>query len=258
MVVAIVAIVLAFAGVGWASIPDSGGVIHACYKKEHGQLRVTDADQQQSCRHSEVALSWSQTGPQGPIGPQGPKGDTGPAGPQGSKGDTGATGPQGPAGSQGAKGDTGATGPQGAAGPQGAQGATGPQGPTGPSDGWSLDGYPGGTVIPANGLEARYFNINNVPPGSYMISGIAELSGSNATGHCFAEGNDADNPRVAIYYRLTADSPLVTAVPVQGATTITSSSSNTISISCENDSSSGGTVTFQGGSLNFTKVGALH
>jgi hypothetical protein len=113
-------------------------------------------------------------------------------------------------------------------------------------------------VIPANGQEARYFNINNVPSGSYLISGIAELSGSNGTGHCFAEGNDAANPRVAIYYKLTADSPVATAVPVQGATTITSSSTNTISISCENDTTSGGTVTFQGGSLNITEVGTLH
>ena len=113
-------------------------------------------------------------------------------------------------------------------------------------------------MIPANGQEARYFNINNVAPGSYLISGIAELAGSNATGHCFAEGNDAANPRVGIYFRLTADSPVVTAVPVQGATTITSTSTNTISISCENDTSSPGTVTFEGGSLNLTKVGTLH
>jgi hypothetical protein len=34
-----------------------------------------------------------------------------------------------------------------------------------------LDGYfeNGGTVIPPNGQEARYFNIDNVPPGSYLI-----------------------------------------------------------------------------------------
>jgi hypothetical protein len=230
LAVAVIAMVFALGGVGWAAIPDSSGVIQGCYQKDHGQLRVIDTQEHQSCKHSEVPLSWSQTGPQGATGPQGPKGDTG------------ATGPQGP------KGDTGPTGPQGA---------------TGPSDGWSSDGYlaqfvGGGTVIPANGQEARYFNINNVPPGSYLISGIAELSGSDATGHCFAQGNDADNPRVAIFYKLTANSPIETSVPVQGATVITSSSSNTISISCENDTSSGGKVTFDGGSLNITKVGTLH
>lgn len=74
----------------------------------------------------------------------------------------------------------------------------------------------GGTVIPANGQEARHFNISKVPPGSCLISGIAELAGSNATGHCFAEGAAAANPRVAMYHRITADSPFVTAVPVQG------------------------------------------
>lgn len=39
---------------------------------------------------------------------------------------------------------------------------------------------------------------------------------------------------------------------------ITDSSTNTVSISCENDTSSTGTVTFAGGSLNLTKVGTLH
>jgi hypothetical protein len=111
-------------------------------------------------------------------------------------------------------------------------------------------------VIPANGNEARYFNITGVPAGSYLISGIAELHGTNATGHCFAEGNDANNPRVAIFYRITTNSPVETSVPVQGATTI-GSSGGTISISCENDSGSG-TVTFDGGSLNVIEVGALH
>src|SRR5437764_13029221 len=72
-----------------ADIPDSG-VIHACYQKQNGQLRVIDADQGQSCRPSEVALSWNQTGPTGatgatgPPGPTGPRGATGPTGPKGA------------------------------------------------------------------------------------------------------------------------------------------------------------------------------
>jgi hypothetical protein len=113
-------------------------------------------------------------------------------------------------------------------------------------------------VVPANGREARYYSINNVPPGSYLISGIAVIGGSNAAGYCFAEGNDADNPRLGMRYYLTSTSAPVTNVPVQGATVITSSSTNTISISCENNASSGDTVTFYGGSLNITKVGSLH
>jgi hypothetical protein len=90
-------------GIAYASIPDSNGTIHACLQQTQGQVRIIDPAQQQ-CRSNEVAISWSQTGPQGPPGPQGPKGDTGPQGPQG------ATGPQG------AKGDTGPQGPQGPAG----------------------------------------------------------------------------------------------------------------------------------------------
>jgi len=116
---AVIGAVLA-GGAAFAAIPDSTGVINGCYQKNVGNLRVIDPSAGDNCRLSEVPISWSQTGPQGP---QGPKGDTGATGPQGPKGDTGATGPQGP------KGDTGATGPQG---PKGDTGATGPQGPAGP------------------------------------------------------------------------------------------------------------------------------
>lgn len=117
---------LAGGAVTWAAIPDSGGAIHGCYQKNVGNLRVIDPSAGDSCRPSEIPITWSQTGPQGPQGP------TGPTGPQGPKGDTGATGPQGPigpTGPTGPKGDTGATGPQG---PIGQTGATGPQGPAGP------------------------------------------------------------------------------------------------------------------------------
>jgi hypothetical protein len=133
---------LAGGAVTLAAIPDSSGVIHGCYQKNVGNLRVIDPGAGDDCRPSEIAIRWSQTGPQGPAGPagpQGPKGDTGatgpagpagPAGPEGPKGDTGATGPEGPAGPagpEGPKGDTGDTGPAGPAGP------AGPQGPPGPS-----------------------------------------------------------------------------------------------------------------------------
>jgi Collagen triple helix repeat (20 copies) len=228
LAVAVALMVLALGGVSWAAIPRSSGVIHGCYQKDHGQLRVINSKGHQSCQRSEVAVSWAESGPQGPAGPRGPKGATG------------------------------ATGLPGPAGPQGQQGATGPQGPAGPSDGWSYDGYSSSIQVPANGQEARYYSFKNVPPGSYLISGIAVIGGSNATGYCFAEGNDADNPRAAMHYYLTSTSPPLTNVPVQGATVITTSSTNTISISCENNASSPGTVTFYGGSLNITKVGSLH
>jgi hypothetical protein len=81
-------------GVAWATIPAADGVIHGCYQKEEGHLRVID-DASTTCRLSEVAISWSQTGPQGPQGPQGPAGPPGPQGPQGEKGDDGADGVSG-------------------------------------------------------------------------------------------------------------------------------------------------------------------
>ncbi len=92
-----------------------GGVINGCYKSQNGQLRLIDPASD-SCRPSETAISWSQTGPQGPEGPQGP---AGPAGPQGPAGPAGSTGPAGPAGPAGPQGPQGEIGPQGPAGPPG-------------------------------------------------------------------------------------------------------------------------------------------
>jgi len=96
-----------------AGIPDSSGVINACFKTSSGLLRVIDTATD-SCGPSETAISWSQTGPQGPAGPTGANGLPGPQG---------AVGPAGPAGAQGPKGDPG---PTGAPGPQGAAGSPGP------------------------------------------------------------------------------------------------------------------------------------
>jgi hypothetical protein len=91
-------------GVAFATIPDSNGVIHGCYQKNVGNLRVIDPSEGESCRPSEIPISWSQTGPTGSQGAQGPTGDTGTAGAAGATGATGAAGA------------TGATGPQGVPG----------------------------------------------------------------------------------------------------------------------------------------------
>jgi hypothetical protein len=63
--------VLVGSGIAYATIPDSGGKIHACYKTSGGALRVIDSG---SCLSSEAPLSWSQTGPQGVQGVQGVRG----------------------------------------------------------------------------------------------------------------------------------------------------------------------------------------
>jgi hypothetical protein len=76
-------------GVGFAvaSIPDSSGVFHACYKKHNGQLRLVESAS--SCRPSEKATSWSQTGPPGPPGTPGSSFLAGSSGGQLSTGNNG-------------------------------------------------------------------------------------------------------------------------------------------------------------------------
>jgi hypothetical protein len=156
LLVALGIVAVATGGIAWATIPDSSGVIHGCYQKNKGTLRVIDTDQGQTCDSTEQALSWNQTGPQGPVGPQGPLGPQGPAGPQGPKGETGPQGPAGPAG------------------PQGMQGSQGPAGPSNASV-FSVNNFKDPTrdnlLIGING-GADLADLD-VPPGSYVISGKA-------------------------------------------------------------------------------------
>jgi hypothetical protein len=102
-------------GVAWSAIPDDDGMLHGCYKKSGGSLRVIDYPQQ-SCAKDETMISWNR---QGPAGPEGPAGPQGPAGPDGADGADGADGPQGPAGPAGPEGPAGPAGPQGPVGPPG-------------------------------------------------------------------------------------------------------------------------------------------
>src|SRR2546421_7485002 len=96
---AVVGLALA-SGVAYATIPDGGGVIHACMLNKVGTIRVIDPSQGQKCSTSlETPLDWSQKGSAGSRGP------TGPAGPNGGAGGAGA---RGPTGGDGAKGTTGA------------------------------------------------------------------------------------------------------------------------------------------------------
>jgi len=81
------AVLLAGAGVAWASIPDSSGVIHGCYASS-GAMRVIDSATSKF-KSTEKALSWNRqgkTGPTGARGPAGPAGAPGPAGPSGVSG----------------------------------------------------------------------------------------------------------------------------------------------------------------------------
>ena len=71
----IVLFALTAAGIAYASIPDSQGVIHGCFKpstRPSGALRVIDTAKGQRCEGGELPLDWNQTGPKGATGPTGP------------------------------------------------------------------------------------------------------------------------------------------------------------------------------------------
>jgi hypothetical protein len=102
LVVAFAALFVSLAGVGYAAtggIPGSNGVIHSCYQKSHGALRVVPAGRR--CRRSEKSLAFNQRGQQGPRGFQGARGLQGKQGKQGVAGKQGKQGVQGPIGPAG-------------------------------------------------------------------------------------------------------------------------------------------------------------
>src|SRR2546421_10666598 len=108
---AVVGLALA-SGVAYATIPDSGGTIHACMLKNIGTVRIIDPSAGQKCSTSlETPIDWNQRGTAGARGPTGPKGDPGQNtnGARGPTGVQGPTGPRGPKGATGAKGDIGPT-----------------------------------------------------------------------------------------------------------------------------------------------------
>jgi hypothetical protein len=86
-------------GIAVASIPGPDGVIHSCYKKNRGNLRVVEKASE--CKKSERSLAWNVKGEKGDPGPPGPPGPPGAKGDKGEKGDPGPPGPAGPAGPPG-------------------------------------------------------------------------------------------------------------------------------------------------------------
>jgi hypothetical protein len=73
LVLLVVALALASAGVAYAAIPDSSGVIHGCYTNRGGILSVIDPSAGQTCSSLQTPIAWNQQGPKGDPGPQGPK-----------------------------------------------------------------------------------------------------------------------------------------------------------------------------------------
>jgi hypothetical protein len=92
-----VLVLLAVAGTAAATIPDSDQVIHGCYSKSGGSLRVID-NTVTNCAKTETALNWNVQGPQGIQGLQGIQGPKGDQGVQGVQGQQGVAGPPGPSG----------------------------------------------------------------------------------------------------------------------------------------------------------------
>lgn len=83
--VALGSVIALAASFAHATIPDSAGVIHGCYQKNFGQLRVIDPVRE-SCTSSETQIQWNEQGIQGEKGDKGDKGDPGAQGPQGPSG----------------------------------------------------------------------------------------------------------------------------------------------------------------------------
>jgi hypothetical protein len=102
------ALVFAMGGGAYAALsPVHNGVIHTCYRKSGGDLRVVRAGAR--CGRREQALAFDQRGPVGPRGATGARGSTGKTGTSGKTGATGKTGRTG-AGGQSATSATLGTG----------------------------------------------------------------------------------------------------------------------------------------------------
>lgn len=152
VIVLVVAVGATAATVAFAQIPDSEGVIHACYHTSNGGIRVVnDATE---CTSGEAPLDWFQAGAAGSEGPPGP------AGPAGS------AGPSGPAGAAGAPGAPGAQGPPGPEGPEG------PEGPAGATDGLAS------STTRATRLRRRATVLEHLdlPAGAYVVLAKASLA----------------------------------------------------------------------------------
>jgi hypothetical protein len=97
-IVAMLALILAMTGFAAAAIPDARGVIHGCYEKSTGILRVIKAGKR--CSKSEKSISWNQQGRRGRNGTNGTNGVNG------TNGSNGMPGPPGPPGTNGTNGAT--------------------------------------------------------------------------------------------------------------------------------------------------------
>lgn len=132
-------------GAAWAAIPGPEGVIHGCYDRRSGQLRVVDTAKHAKCRRREAELNWSETGPPGRRGGGGPRG------------------------LRGLTGARGATGPTGASGPAGAQG---------PSNAYAAS-ETSAVSLAAGGRDVLSLSL---PAGSYVVTASVDIANEDGVG----------------------------------------------------------------------------
>ena len=161
MSVASVALFLAVGGVAAASIPGGGGVVHVCYQKTGGALRIVDTAKRGSvgrCRRGEHAISWTRRAAVNGI--------------------------------PGIKGFQGAQGLQGIQGIQGPGGATGPA--TGPAGGDLTGSYPSpsiaagavtGAQLAPGAVTTSTFASGATAPDASKLNSIPSTGFINGTGH---------------------------------------------------------------------------
>ena len=220
-------VTLGMAGVaGAAVIPGTDGLIHGCYQRITGQLRVVDEGTR--CLALEQPVQWNQTGPQGPQGVQGvpgPQGETGPEGPRGL------TGPEGPRGPAGPKGDPGFS-----------------------------DAYTGvqANRINVNGSLVPIVSVN-VPAGAYMIQAKASVLLSDDTesvGWCELLENGARGADTS-WWGFTDDPFEKTTVPLMTAASY--AQPTTITLTCTKAANEMfNDVNVEAGKIIATRVGAVH
>lgn len=244
--------ILVTSGVAYAAIPDSQGVIHACYSKNGGVLRVSDTGE---CKSTEVGLSWNNVGPAGLTW----KGEWASGSGyqrrdavtyQGSSyvalfPNTGSTPPNSNwllLAARGEKGDPGPQGPQGPGGADGQDGADGPTGPQGPK------GDPGPAVAPAyhvakisdqfiggSGRETKTVATLDLPAGRYAVNAAIDLHNSDSDDQeyeCSLVGPNLSGGRASTHVNFRHFLDENQSGPASLATTATLSTPGQVSLTC--------------------------
>ena len=252
---------LGASGVAFAVIPDVAGVIHACYAKQNGALRVSDAP---ACTKNETAISWNKVGPAG-LTWQGIWSATTTYQPRDAVAYQGssylalatntastppgtnwqllaAAGTKGDPGEQGATGAAGATGPAGPAGPAGTSGAL-------------SDVYSASTASVA--LDKFFYTTLltlSIPAGIYLAQQTVTYHWSSGAGTAWCY---LDSPTAGVTIANGAD--ISTTSRTDGATStaqgvVTATAASTLTLRCIGD----GNPSIQRATITALTVGTSH